>query len=125
MQYRPAVKSMNRVGAAPLGGGHTAVMFDDVEAVGTIQYAFILAVYDDATREPVYFVTSEVNAMADAFGGGSHFLCAFDGPRHVNMGASDDWANPEKFFPEALRRAAEWVRIAPGGGGAGEAPSLP
>ncbi|HLT47481.1 MAG TPA: hypothetical protein VK002_09660 [Rubricoccaceae bacterium] len=112
MQYRPLVRSMNRVGAAPLGGGHTAVMFDGIKAFGTIEYAFILAVYDDATREPVYFVTSEVNAMAKELGGGSHFLCAFDGPRHVNMGASDEWADPEKFFPEALRIAAEWVGAA-------------
>jgi hypothetical protein len=98
---------MNRVGAAPLGDKHTAVMFDGIESVGTIEYAFILAVYDDATGEPVYFVTSEVNARAKASGGGSHFLCAFEGPVHVNMGASDDWTDPEKFFPEALRIAKE------------------
>ena len=113
MQYRPIVKSMNRVGAAPLGDGHTALMFDSIASVGPIQYTFILAVYDDTTREPVYFVTSEVNAMAAEFGGGSHFLRAFDGPKHLNMGASNDWAEPDKFFPEALRRAAEWVGGAP------------
>jgi len=106
MPYRPLVRSMNRVGARPLGDGRTAVMFDGIESAGTIQYRFILAVYDDATGEPVYFVASEENAMAAAFGGGSHFLCAFDGGVHQNMGASDDWADPARFFPEALRRAA-------------------
>jgi hypothetical protein len=125
MQYRPLVKSMNRVGAVPLGDGRTAIMFDGIESVGAIAYAFILAVYDDATREPVYFVTAEVNARAAEFGGGSHFLCAFDGPKHVNMGASDAWADPDKFFPEALRVAAERFGVAPAEGAAGAAPNTP
>ncbi len=115
---RPLVTSMNRRGTEPLGHGYTAGLFDQVEAAGGIQYAYIVAVYD-ATGAPVYFVTSEVNAMAAELGGGSHFLCAFDGDRHLNFGTSDQWADAEAFFPEALRMAAARAEAAASEGGAG------
>jgi hypothetical protein len=57
----------------------------------------------------VLFVASEVNATAATLGGGSHFLGVFDSQGHANRGASDDWADPKKFFPEALRIAQEYM----------------
>jgi hypothetical protein len=56
---------------------------------------------------PVYFVASEVNEMAAVFGGGSHYLGVFDGSGHSSLGSSDAWGDPSKFFPEAIRLAAE------------------
>jgi hypothetical protein len=107
MNYMPAVESMNRVGGAPLGEQHTVLLFNNIKSAGSVQYAFLLAVFDNEKQEPVYFVASEVNTMAAAFGGGSHYLGVFNEQGHANLGSSDDWGNPRKFFPEAIRLAAE------------------
>jgi hypothetical protein len=107
VEYMPLVESMNRVGGAPLGDKHSALLFDNIKSAGSVQYAFLLCVFDDAKEEPVYVVASEVNEMAAALGGGSHYLGVFDGSGHANLGSSDDWGDPCKFFPEAIRLAAE------------------
>jgi hypothetical protein len=113
MQYMPRVESMNRVAAAPLGAAHTLILFDQIKSAGRVEYAFLVAVYSNATQTPVYFVASEVNSMAATLGGGSHYLGVFDGQGHANRGASDDWGDPKKFFPEAIRIAAEAFSIDP------------
>lgn len=107
MEYMPLVESMNKVGGAPLGENHTVLLFDNIKSSGSVQYAFLLSVFENEKQKPVYFVTSELNEMAAAFGGGSHFLGVFNGTGHANMGSSDDWGDPRKFFPEAIRLAAE------------------
>ena len=111
MTYTPAVTSANRVTAGPLGPGHTVMLFDQIVADGRIVYAFVVTVFDNATSEPVLFVTSEVNKRAGPPGVGSHYLGLFPGDGHVNLGASDDWADPAKFFPKALDVAAGHLGI--------------
>jgi hypothetical protein len=103
----PVVESMNRVGGVPLCDKHTVLMFDDIKSAGSVQYSYLLGVFDNAKQEPVYFVASEVNEMASVLGGGSHCLGVFDGSGHANLGFSDDWGDPRKFFPEAMRIASE------------------
>jgi TusE/DsrC/DsvC family sulfur relay protein len=113
LKYSPAVVSANRVHDAPLGLKHTMVLFDNIQAKGEIEYAFLLAVFEDATDELVYLVSSEVNAMASVFDDGSHYLCTFSGEVHGNLGGSDDWGDPEKFLPQAMRVAAEHFGVGP------------
>ena len=64
MLYMPLVESMNRVGGAPPGERHTALLFDHIKSAGAVRYAYLLAVFDNRTQKPVYFVASEVNQMA-------------------------------------------------------------
>jgi hypothetical protein len=97
---------MNRLSAAPLGSAHVAVSFDQIQSAGGIQYAYLVGVFDNATKQPVYFVSSEVNSMAE-LGGGSHFLCVFNGDTHANCGSSDDWGDAEKFFARAMSMVEE------------------
>ncbi|MDB5298795.1 MAG: hypothetical protein JWO87_458 [Phycisphaerales bacterium] len=111
MMYAPQVQSMNRVAGAPLGTAHSVLLFDNIKSAGAIQYAFLLGVFENATKQPVYFIASEVNTTAATLGGGSHFLGIFNGQGHANLGASDDWGDPKKFFPKALSLAQE--RFAP------------
>lgn len=113
LKHTPAVVSANRIHDAPLGAKHTMMLFDNIQAEGDVQYAFLLAVLDNATREPVYFVSSEVNALAAAIGGGSHYLCTFSEAGHGNLGGSDDWGDPDKFFPQAIYLAAEHFGASP------------
>ncbi|MBE7464359.1 MAG: hypothetical protein HS116_12845 [Planctomycetes bacterium] len=107
MNYMPVVESMNRVGAGRLDEKRTAILFDKIKSAGSVQYSFLFIVFDNETQEPVYCVSSEVNAMQGSFGGGTHFLGVFDGAGHANHGSSDDWGDPRKFFQEALRLASE------------------
>jgi hypothetical protein len=107
VKYKPLVESINQVSSAPLGDKHTILLFDNIKSAGAIQYAFLLGVFDNAGKVPVYFVASEVNETASKLGGGSHFLGVFDGIGHRTMGSSDDWGDPRKFFPEAIRLASK------------------
>jgi hypothetical protein len=61
----------------------------------------MMVVYDDS-RRPWLYVTAEINQFARRFGGGSHFLCVFDGDMHRNLSGSDDWADEQKFTKRAL-----------------------
>lgn len=117
MRYAPAVKSANPIETRQLGDGHTAVLLDDIVSAGSVKYAFLLVLFDDATQEPVLFVASEVNRLAK-LGGGSHFLGVFDGNGHANMGVSDDWSDPDKFLTKAMNIAENWIETRRTGGNA-------
>lgn len=110
--YMPLVASMNRVSTAPIGPNHTVALFDSIKSAGAVEYAYLLVVSDDTTQSPVYCVASEVNGMGASFGVGSHFLGVFTPTGHINLGASDDWGDPHKFFPKALELAsAEFKKL--------------
>jgi hypothetical protein len=102
MNYMPMVESVNRVGQVQIGDKYVALMFDNIKSLGSIEYTYLLGVFDTKTEQPVYFVASEVSSTAKAFGGGSHFLGVFDGEGHSNLGSSDDWADSESFFAKAI-----------------------
>src|SRR5207247_7185482 len=76
-------------------GKHTAVLLGDIERAGSVEYHYIMAVFDE-NQQPCYFVASEVNSMVKTLGGGSHFLGLFDGDRSEERrvgkeGRSEDW----------------------------------
>lgn len=102
MGYAPVIKSARPRRQFSIGD-HTAVLFGDIVPVGSIEYLYILAVFEREGSQPCCFVTSEINSMAGELGGGSHFLCVFENERHSNLGASDVWADEEKFTAEAVR----------------------
>jgi len=108
----PLIEDANRVATIPLRESHLMVLLDDITSSGSVQYEFVLAVLEAESGEPVYFVASEVNAMSGTFGGGSHFLGVFDGDGHANLGSSNDWADPSKFFPKARELAAARFGVA-------------
>jgi len=102
MQYKPTHGAMKVIYREPFLERYTVVICTELEQVGAIKYEHLLVVLDNDARAPVYYVTSEVNASAGQFGGGSHALCVFDGSGHGNMGFSDDWASLEAFVPAAF-----------------------
>ncbi|BBM86823.1 hypothetical protein [Candidatus Uabimicrobium amorphum] len=87
-----------------------ARLLGNIQSLGTIKYLYVLSVYRPGETAPCTFITAEVNAMAEAFGGGSHFLCAFADGSHMNFGSSDEWADTENFKAEALSMAKEYVK---------------
>jgi len=63
---------------------------------------------DFLTGRVCFAVAAEVNRIAAPGSGRSHFLGVFPGePRHINLGASDDWADLEKFAGKALEVIVE------------------
>ncbi len=66
MFHMPQVKSWNLVGSAPLGPSHTVKRFDSIRAAGSIQYAYLVGVFDNASDEPVHFVASAEGKAGNA-----------------------------------------------------------
>ena len=103
-------------------GGFQVVLLTDIEAEGSIQYEYIVAVFEP-DGDPCLFVTSERNDPDEAAAfledlridpedgaggdGESHFLCVFDESGHGNLGPSSDWADIGQFEQAALRIVAE------------------
>lgn len=114
MNYMPLVESMDQLDGGPLGESHVGILFGNIKAAGRVEYAYLFVVYHRDDKQPVFIVSSEVNAMRVRGGGGpSHFLCVFDGAAHLNLGASDDWADLDKFFPKALAVVEERLGLKP------------
>ena len=111
MVYGPMIESATLRERVPLGEEHLALLYDEVVSAGSVQYHFVVVVFEHDAEAPCLFVTSEVNAMASELGGGSHFLCVFEDETHFNLGDDDAWSDQERFFPESLRVAAERLGI--------------
>jgi len=92
-------------------GSYRAELMGRIESASLTDCLYVLAVFKEQATEPCLVVTSEVNADCWNIGGGSHFLCVFSGEIHSNMGASDDWADLDKFTSKALALAAAELRV--------------
>ena len=103
MNYVPWTEGGVVVAERELGGFRTALL-TEVESPGGIKYAHVLFVTTAGSDVPVLAVASERMATP---GRGSHALGLFPGNGHVNLGASDEWANLRAFDAEAHRVAAE------------------
>lgn len=64
-----------------------------------IKYLYTLAVEPVEGEEAVLYVTSEYNRVS---GGGSHVLGLFTEVGHEHHGASDEWADRERFTDRAF-----------------------
>ena len=113
MVYGPMIRSATLLTEVPLGERHVARQYHEVVSAGSIEYRFVVAVFAAGDDEPCLFVTSEKNQMAGESGGSSHFLCVFESDTHYNLGDHDGWADPDRFFPESLRVAADRLDLDP------------
>ena len=101
----------NYVFSHPQRGPCSCVLVTACKADSSLQYAHVMYVYEQGdflTGRPCFAVASEVNRMASPGSGRSHFLGVFPGgPQHENRGASDEWADLERFAHHALEIIAE------------------
>jgi hypothetical protein len=67
---------------------------------GPVHYEYVLAAIDRRIKKITFFITSERNTETV---GGSHVLSMFIDDNHVNFGASDDWADLDKFEAASLK----------------------
>jgi hypothetical protein len=92
-------------------GPYRAMLLGRMESASLTECLYVLAVYWDQSTEPCLVATSEVNAQCWNIGGGSHFLSVSYKDVVRNMGASDDWADVEKFTLKALTIAASELGV--------------
>ncbi|MBC7870461.1 MAG: hypothetical protein H7Y09_06445 [Chitinophagaceae bacterium] len=98
-----------------------AAVYTDCKSEGSVQYTHVVMVM---TLSPVseaeppntkfmMAVAAEVNQYAQVVpGSGSHFLGVFTGG-HMNLGASDDWADLGKFTVKALEIIVDKLKTQP------------
>ncbi len=111
MNDAPVIGDATPVKQIPLATGkHTALLLDNIESKGSVEYRFILVVFDDESGKPCLFVASEVNVMAEEPEGGSHSLGLFLGGGHASLGSSDDWADIWKFEKAAVELANQQLK---------------
>ena len=126
--YAPIIKSARRVREHQLGPSHTAVLLTDIESDPTIKYEHLLVIFASGQQDPVAFISSEAKGdssgvlkelglddleLASEENSGSHLLCAFTERGHVTFGASDDWADLQKFEGGALELVRRLKLIEP------------
>lgn len=121
--YAPIVQSARTVKRYQCGPYEAAFLDQVIAAEGSVEYEFIIVVFEKGATDPFLFVTSEKNdpmAAAKLFQelglepdmmpidrGASHFLCIFDKNGHHNLGDSNDWGESEKFEMAALKILTE------------------
>jgi hypothetical protein len=107
----PAIGRARELGRYPLGP-YIGVLLGDVEAAGQIQYGHVLDVFDPRTGRRVFVVAAESNQLAGMkLGGGSHFICGYDGESHLNYGSSDDYAGRDRFLVKARELVFDHFRL--------------
>jgi hypothetical protein len=88
-------------------GRYRAALVTGMSSPGSVQYLHVLFVFQEPEARLCLCVASEENSFPAESGGDSHYLGVFPGDGHLNLGASNDWANVELFTSRALDIAAE------------------
>lgn len=70
-------------------------------------YRYFLAVYDDRTKKPCFYIASESNDTEFSPDDGHFFLVLVTDNMRSNLGSSKDWGNRDKFEIEALKIVEE------------------
>jgi hypothetical protein len=89
--------------------GH-ALLLTDIKADGPVQYSHIMAV-QTFEGVPCMFVAAENNTAASLGHSGSHCLSVFTIEGYENLGASDDYADLERFQAEAVRLVKGYLNL--------------
>lgn len=115
MPYLPQIRGGRPLMARKLGE-YRLLLLGDLESPGTVQYLYVLAAFRGEEQVPCLCVASEKNMLHGKGlpGSGSHFLGVFPGRGHLNLGASDDWADLRKFAGRALEVCREHLGLPPG-----------
>jgi hypothetical protein len=129
LTLKPDIQSAREVRRHEFGD-FRATLFDEIVSFDIVEYTFMMILYSNKSGEPILYLTSEKNSapFAELFqslgikpatdadgieGTGSHFFCVFDEDGHSNYGASNDWADADKFEQEALKAIGEGLEKAP------------
>jgi hypothetical protein len=108
--YAPSLQGAEEVRRLTLGSAFEGVLRRHPapeQQSGSVKYVYTLAVHPKGGGDAVLYVASELNKMPPEQRTGSHFLGVFPGEGHLNLGASDDWADLGRFEARAVEVAQE------------------
>jgi hypothetical protein len=91
--------------------GYRAVLLTNIVAAGTLKYEYVLLVSAPDSDTPVLAVSSERSRLPKKLRSGSHVLGVFPGDGHINMGASDQWADLAAFERHSLEVASHHLNL--------------
>lgn len=103
---------------SPRLGSHCGVLLTDCESPSPVRYAHVLVVNRGIFifGQQCFAVAAEINKQAPPDSERSHFLGVFPGllggATHENLGASNEWADLDKFERRALAIIAERFGLA-------------
>jgi hypothetical protein len=110
--YLPYLKYASPVRRYRLGNYMATLLSDCQTTDEQIEYAHVLVIYqvtsDAQTAKPALVISSETNPSARD--DGYYFLCSF-AHEHRNYGASQDWADLNKFESAALQLARQMLEV--------------
>jgi hypothetical protein len=108
--YAPSLEGAVEVRRLAIDDGHDATLRRHPapgQQSGSVKYLYTLSVHPRDGGAAILYVAAEHNKTPPERRSGSHFLGVFPGEGHVNLGASDDWADIEKFESRAIVVARE------------------
>lgn len=110
--YLPHLKYATPIRRYRLGNYMATLLSECQTTDAQIEYAHALVIYQllgvAQTAKPALVISSETNTSARKEG--YYFLCSF-AHEHRNYGASQDWANLEKFESAALQLAGQMLEV--------------
>lgn len=91
-------------------GDYRALLMDNIQASGRVQYLYVLEVYAP-TGGRCLAVASEKNSFPDPDEPPSYFLGVFHGDCHDNFGRAEKWGDLDKFVERALEIVCEELQV--------------
>ena len=97
MQYMPRIASAKQVSHF-VGPTHSAVLVNEVQAIGLTQYRYLFIVFPQSGNDPCLIVSAEL------FAGGPHtVLGLFDDTGHQTLYSEEgDWSDIAAFTRRAV-----------------------
>ncbi len=100
------IKKAHTLGRYRLGS-YEALVFNDIQSKSHTHYYYILALYQDGVKDPVFFITAETGAVPSGSGEIVPTLCTYENNHRVEGAASTAWADEAQFIPRAFQIVAQ------------------
>ena len=116
--YWPVIKG-GKVASQFRFADYQALLMIKMRSPGLVKYLYVMLIFKMPENKLCLCVASEKNRD---YGrntqddqpfdfGGSHFLGLFPGQDHLNLGASNDWADVDRFTARALELARDHLKV--------------
>lgn len=86
---------------------YKAKIIGNIKSVGNIRYKYLLLFYEENKLEPIFYVSLEINTLAEETDTPIYFLCSFSEEGHSNFGFLELEATLDNFAKKALEIVAQ------------------
>jgi hypothetical protein len=88
-------------------GPYEALVLDNIHSKDPVDYYYILALYQDGVKDPIFFVTSEAVPTPSAGKDLAPVVCTYEGDRRIEGDASSSWEDYRRFVAHAFQLVAQ------------------